>query len=410
MLHGWEGNKTSFESTTPEGDGNETYDYNNIYYAQHGYAVLNYSARGWGNSCGAVESRDGAGCEEGWIRLADQRYEARDTQYLLGLLADEDIAQAEGDRRHRHLIRRRAEHRARLPEEPHPPAQRRIRAMDEPQRDEAMEIKAAFPRWPWSDLVDALEPNGRFLDSEVAPRGQSYEPIGVEIQSYVTGLYRRPGRPRAISPRPGWTRKRTSPKWYALINAGETVRPRSRSNRQPDLRLPPGLRHPRASRRRCCSRAAGPTTCSRSNSRCASTTRCVRMKGYVALMFGDLGHSPASNKENTDQAFNEEGAQFFAAKLEHDGSGAGERSVTAYTQTCPKSAPAGGPYTATSWAKLAPAHAHASAPRPHRRSPPSAATRRSPPNSTRSSENEKKKAGNVCKVKAEIEPDTATTR
>ena len=56
MLHGWGENKTSFESSTPEGDGNETYDYNNIYYAQHGYAVVNYSARGWGNSCGTIES------------------------------------------------------------------------------------------------------------------------------------------------------------------------------------------------------------------------------------------------------------------------------------------------------------------------------------------------------------------
>ena len=36
-------------------------------------------------------------------------------------------------------------------------------------------------------------------------------------------------------------------------------------------------------------------------------------KGYVALMFGDLGHAAASNKENTDHAFSEEGAQFFAA-------------------------------------------------------------------------------------------------
>src|ERR1700710_144944 len=30
MLHGWEGNKTSFESSTPAGDGNETFDYNNV--------------------------------------------------------------------------------------------------------------------------------------------------------------------------------------------------------------------------------------------------------------------------------------------------------------------------------------------------------------------------------------------
>src|SRR5437870_1140513 len=63
MIHGWGGAKTAFEATSPEGDKNETFDYNNIYYAQHGYAVLNYTARGWGRSCGLKSSREGTpGC------------------------------------------------------------------------------------------------------------------------------------------------------------------------------------------------------------------------------------------------------------------------------------------------------------------------------------------------------------
>src|SRR3982074_500309 len=77
MMHGWGGSKTDFEASKPEGDGNVTFDYNNVYYAQHGFAVLNYSARGFGKSCGTKESREAsAGCAKGWIRLADQRYEA----------------------------------------------------------------------------------------------------------------------------------------------------------------------------------------------------------------------------------------------------------------------------------------------------------------------------------------------
>src|SRR5436190_24016704 len=28
MMHGWGGSKTDFESSSPEGDGNETFDYN----------------------------------------------------------------------------------------------------------------------------------------------------------------------------------------------------------------------------------------------------------------------------------------------------------------------------------------------------------------------------------------------
>ena len=43
--------------------------------------------------CGReTSSREDPGCKEGWIRLADQRYEVRDSQYLLGLLVDENLA------------------------------------------------------------------------------------------------------------------------------------------------------------------------------------------------------------------------------------------------------------------------------------------------------------------------------
>src|SRR6185312_17355734 len=52
-----------------------------------------------------------------------------------------------------------------------------------------LHIAAAYPRWPWSDLVDALTPNGRFLDTGIAGPGQSREPLVVEIQSYVAGLF-----------------------------------------------------------------------------------------------------------------------------------------------------------------------------------------------------------------------------
>src|SRR4051794_13468392 len=52
MIHGWGGTKNDFEARTAAGDGNTTYHYNNVYFARHGYAVLNYSARGFGSSCG----------------------------------------------------------------------------------------------------------------------------------------------------------------------------------------------------------------------------------------------------------------------------------------------------------------------------------------------------------------------
>jgi hypothetical protein len=82
----------------------------------------------------------------------------------------------------------------------------------------------------------------------------------------------------------------------------------------------------------------------------------LALKGKVTLQIGDLGHSRGSNKENTDHAFQEEGASFFEAWLKHVGTAPASGKATAYTQTCPKAAPGGGPFTATKWSKL---HPHA---------------------------------------------------
>jgi predicted acyl esterase len=46
MMHGWGGDKTSFEGSAAANG------YNNVRFAQQGYAVVTYSARGFGRSCG----------------------------------------------------------------------------------------------------------------------------------------------------------------------------------------------------------------------------------------------------------------------------------------------------------------------------------------------------------------------
>src|ERR687895_934254 len=99
MLHGYGGNKGAFESETPEGSSSTTYHYNNTYYAQRGYAVVNYSARGFGRSCGKEEgSAATPEClkHKSYVHLADQRWEARDTQHLLGLLVDQEVSDRRG--------------------------------------------------------------------------------------------------------------------------------------------------------------------------------------------------------------------------------------------------------------------------------------------------------------------------
>jgi predicted acyl esterase len=351
MLHGWGGSKTSFESTTPTGDGNETFDYNNIYYAQHGYAVVNYSARGWGNSCGSAESRkETPGCEEGWIRLADQRYEARDTQTLLGLLADEHIAKpgalastgiSYGGGQSIELAYLKSQ--IRLPNGEFAPWKS--------PKGKNLSITATFPRWPWSDLVNALTPNGRFLDTEVAPFAQSYEPFGVEIQSYISGLLAdAPATGGYIAPT-GKDPEADLTKWFAATNAGEPATAEDEAIAKQLYTYHQGYGLPGKPAPMLLESGWNDDLFPPEHSlRVYNATRALH--GYSALMVGDLGHSRGSNKENTDHAFNEEGARFFESKLQRVGKAPPSGSVTAYTQTCPQSAAGGGPFTAPSWTRL----------------------------------------------------------
>jgi hypothetical protein len=75
-------------------------DYNNFFYARHGFAVVNYTSRGEGASCGGggmpgSQNQTGV-CARGFVRVADQRFDARDAQYLPGLLVDQGIADPGG--------------------------------------------------------------------------------------------------------------------------------------------------------------------------------------------------------------------------------------------------------------------------------------------------------------------------
>jgi fermentation-respiration switch protein FrsA (DUF1100 family) len=353
MIHGWGGSKADFESTTPNGNGNDTFDYNNIYYAQHGYAVLNYTARGWGRSCGSKESREASPvCEErGWIRLADQRYEARDTQYLLGLLADEKITKANaigttgisyGGGQSIELAY--LKDRIRLPNGEFAPWKS--------PKGKKMKISAAYPRWPWSDLVSALTPNGRFLDTEVAPPGSSREPLGVEIQSYTAGLYALGAAGGFYAPA-GKDPEADLTKWNAATSAGEQPPGSPALKEDEDIANKiytyhqgyglPGKPAPLLIQNGWTDDLFAPKEALRIYN---------SLHGKAVLQFGDLGHSRGSNNETDDHFFQEEAASFFAAKLQRAGAAPKPGTVTAFTQTCPKGGAGGGPLVAKSWAKL----------------------------------------------------------
>jgi predicted acyl esterase len=357
MLHGWGNDKTSFESTDPNGDGSVTYHYNNDYYARQGYAVVNYTARGFGHSCGGgpagLPAHVGP-CGQGYIRLADTRYEARDTQYLVGLLVDEKLTQPSaigvtgisyGGGQSLELAYLRD--RIRMPDGSFAP-------WTSP-RGTPLSIAGAWARWPWSDLVDALVPNGRFLDTEVAPPGQSLDPIGIELRSYVSGLF-------ALGKSTGYycgdapaSAPCTNPEAdlntnFALVNAGEPATPLAQA-RLAEMYAHhqayglPGTPAPMLIENGWTDDLFPPEQAIRVYNQ-------VQSSSPVSLQFGDLGHSRGSNKSTVNQAFNGQGASFFGGYLRGASGAPAPGSVTAYTQTCPSSAPDGGPFTAPTYQQL----------------------------------------------------------
>jgi fermentation-respiration switch protein FrsA (DUF1100 family) len=351
MLHGYGGDKGGFETTTPDGDGGTTYHYNNVFYAQQGYAVVNYSARGFGRSCGTPDSRTSPGCDRGWLHLTDHRYEARDSQHLLGLLVDQGVARADalgvtgisyGGIQTHELARLRSQIRL---------EDGSFAAWTSP-AGTPLEFKAAWPRWGGTDLTYALTPNGRFLDFRPGGVRQSRLPLGVMKKSYNDGLYAL-GNLRGFYAPPG-TPGADITTWKAVSDRGEPARPdaaavaRELTNFHSPVSLT-GIPAPLLIQNGWTDDLFPVPEALRAY---FSYNRVGGVR--AAYQFGDLGHARASNKVGVDRFFNEQGAAFFAAHLKGEGTPPAHNSITAFTQTCPKNARAGGPYRARSWEALHP--------------------------------------------------------
>jgi predicted acyl esterase len=401
MLHGYGDSKTEFESSTAAGSEPETFDFNNDYYAQHGYAVVNYTARGFGESCGSKDgvlntsTLDSTAClEHGFIHLADQRYEARDTEYLLGLLVDEGLAApgqigvtglSYGGGQSIELAYLKNRIRCAGAEDPYKgvgtdPCTGAAENAFVPWTSPAgtkLEIDAAYARWPWSDLISALIPNGRFLDYDNTTDGEdgatgSGSPIGVSIQSYVTGLYA-DGLESGHYESPAGNPEFNITKDFALITAGEPASAEEQESINEIAAYHGGY-----------VLGGTPAPLLMENGwnddlfpplqalRVYNSVREKDPSADVALQFGDVGHSRASNKPRVNQYFNAQAAAFFAERLKSEAvkvktaetneevSSPAPGSVTTFTTTCPSGksanvdagAPDGGPYGASSWTGL----------------------------------------------------------
>jgi fermentation-respiration switch protein FrsA (DUF1100 family) len=345
MMHGWGGDKTSFEGSSAANG------YNNVSFAQQGYAVVTYSARGFGRSCGRPDSRTSPGCDAGWLHLADHRYEARDTQHLLGLLVDQRVARAGalgatgvsyGGIQTLNLARLR--NRIRLPD-----------GSFQPWTSPAgtpLAIRAAYPRWPGSDMANALQPNGRFLDFRTPRPGQSIRPVGVMKKSWLDILYLSGNATGFYAPQGGAFSSDITT-WKELVDRGEPIGADvlAVGREFTGFHSWAGLTGPSAALlvQNGWTDDLLPATEALRVYRTFSAVPGAR----ISLQLGDLGHMRGSNNAAVDTAMQRQGRAFFGAYLKGEGRAPAHGSVLAYTQTCPATTP-GERFSAENWERLHP--------------------------------------------------------
>jgi X-Pro dipeptidyl-peptidase (S15 family)/X-Pro dipeptidyl-peptidase C-terminal non-catalytic domain len=365
-FHGWGGSKqglkAEFGPTGLSAPHSPVYpiqevDHRIQHWTEEGYAVFSMTDRGWGHSCGRFDEDLGEPeCEQGFNHLMDDRYEVRDAQYLIGELAGEGIAQpkkigATGASYGGGISIALASLRNRVMNE--------FGALEpwESPTGQAMEIAAAVPQWPWTDLAYALAPNGRNLDyvTNSPYRGPTGKlPIGVWKASWNEGLNSvgeefsnyEPNDPEADIP--GWLLrfKAGDPYSDAGINGivellstfhssfgiNHSIEPSPlliQSGWNDDLfPVDEALRY-------------------------YQRTRAQYPSDPISLYMADIGHSRSQNKEPDEAAFNERLEAWFAHYLKGEGASPSS-SVEALTTTCPASAPSEGPFKAADWAGLQP--------------------------------------------------------
>jgi X-Pro dipeptidyl-peptidase (S15 family) len=348
MMHEWGGNKGSFETHSPDGS------YNNVFYASRGYAVVTYTARGWGRSCGAVDSRTSPGCDRGWIHLADHRYEARDTQHLLGLLVDQGVTSASaigvtgesyGGIQTLNLARLR--NRVRLEDGSFVP-------WTSP-NGTPLAIKAGYARWPGSDLTYALQPNGRFTDFRTPRQNDSIRPGGVQKESYNDVLYAA-GLGGAFYEPPGGPFNADLTTWNMLSDRGEPERPDALAvgRELSGFHSWIGLSGPSAA----LIVQNGWTDDLFPAPEALRVYRSFKAApgARVSLQLGNLGHPRGGTNLFESNVMLVQASSFFDFFLKGQGRAPRHGSVLAFTQTCPGSAAAraSARFRADNWERLHP--------------------------------------------------------
>jgi len=212
MLHGFGNNKHEWESTTAEGDGADKHHWNSDWFAQHGYYVLTYTARGFRDDGPdrADEPKTPSGTSldapRGTIHLKSREFEMLDTQWLAALVAAAypDVARDQIAVTGGSYGGGESWLQASRPDWTFPHEQ----TANDPDPLPVLRLQVAVPKYPWTDLAYSLAPNGHpgfgpneppaqdpiYDSSQCAPDDDacavgSGNPTGVVKFSYVNAFF-----------------------------------------------------------------------------------------------------------------------------------------------------------------------------------------------------------------------------
>jgi predicted acyl esterase len=364
------------------GFGNSKYEYldpkstaytdNAFDWARDGYAVLTYTARGLWGSCGTPESRvaNPVDCADGYIHLADTRYEVRDTQTLIGRLVDQGVANRRrigvtGDSYGggQSFALAALRDRVMLPSG-------KLVPWRSP-NGTPLRIAAAAPVIPWTDLIAAAAPNGSTRANRITPRNASVSPVGVEKASFVNGIFAAaqtatgpgqptgepfiPGRPMGFLAPPGLDPEADVTSWVKRTDQGEPYEGEDVDFIVDQLRRYHSAYYINADERPAPLFVGSGFTDDLfpvdEALRFANRTTKRYPNAPMSLLFGDLGHQRASNKPRERARLLNAIHAWFDHYL-RGRAGRPRQGVTAYVDTCPRSAPSLGPFHARTFAGL----------------------------------------------------------
>ncbi|MDQ3742334.1 MAG: acetylxylan esterase, partial [Actinomycetota bacterium] len=348
LSHGWGGRKMGLTGHVSSASKP---------WADRGYAVLSITSRGFNESCGTPPNRLDPRCAGGWIKLDDTRYEIRDVQHLAGRLVDDGLVDPVRIGVHGGSYGGGVSFAL---------AMLRDRIMDTDgtykpwvsPNGTQLRLAGSAPYIPWTDLVYALQPNGRYLDHTVPRPDESRKPAGVMKQSFVSGLYAL-GQTTGFYAPPGADDQADLTTWYDRISAGEPY------DGEPVVEgIANTIYDFKTSIAIVRDREPAPTFVANGwTDDLFPVSEALRMYNVFreefpqvpfAMMHFDFGHQRGQGKDADEERYREHVLAWMERYVKGDPAVRVLEGVETLTQTCPGDAPSGGPFNAPTWTDLSP--------------------------------------------------------